>query len=133
MAQTKPVTERTMVYKNGSAVQCGPYGVDFLILEEGDSLPDGWFMTPEEANQFYLDELEKQEQARIQAEIDANNAALAAANAGSNGTGTNPSTRKPKRNKNDQPGDLGTDITEANGDNPDNPPADDQNNDTTQE
>lgn len=133
MAQTKTVNERTMVYKNGSAIQCGPYGVDFVILEDGDSLPDGWFLTPEEANQAYLDELAQQEQARIQAEIDANNAALAAANAGSNGTNTKPSTRKPKRTSADQEGDLGTDVTEANGDNVDNPPADDQTADATKE
>lgn len=117
------VTERTMIYQIGSAIQCGPYGVDFQILEEGALIPDGWFLTPEEANQFYLDQQAAEEQARIQAEIEANNAALAQANAGSNGTQTKPSTRKPKRTSADQPGDLGTDVTEADGDNADNPPA----------
>lgn len=123
---------QTMLYRIGSMIQCGPYSLDHITVNDADikaTLAQGWYMTPKEA--FDADQAEKEaraeqekadreaEQARaLQAQIDANNAAIEAASQSGNGTATNPRTRKPKATKNDQPGDLGADQTNPDGTNP---------------
>jgi len=126
---------QTMLYRVGTMIQCGPYSLDHITVNDSDikaTLAQGWFMTPKEA--FDADQAEKEarakqeaedreaEQARaLQAQIDANNAAIEASSNSGNGTATNPRSRKPKASKGDNAGDLGANQTENNGTNPDNP------------
>lgn len=112
----------TMVYRSGYSITCGPFSLDYKIVDDEDvkaALADGWYATPEEADEAGKAEENARKEAALNAEIEANKKALEAANQAGNGVNKKP--RQPKRTPNDAPGDLGADVTNADGTNPDNP------------
>lgn len=99
---------QTMLYRRGTMIICGPYALDYIVVNDSDiegELAKGWFKTPAGAEDGALAEeeaerqaAEEQKQAALQAEIDANNAALDQSNK------KPASERKPKKSTDDNTG-----------------------------
>lgn len=113
---------QTMLYREGTAITCGPYSLDYIVVDDEDvkkTLADGWYKTPEEAADAAQKDRDAEQEAALQAQIAANEAALKQANDSGNGTKPAPRQRKPKKTANDNDGDLGANQTNADGTNPD--------------
>lgn len=113
---------QTMLYREGTAITCGPYSLDYIVVDDEDvkkTLADGWYKTPEDAAEAAKKERDAAAEAALQAQVEANEKALQQANDSGNGTKQAPRQRKPKKTANDNEGDLGANQTNADGTNPD--------------
>lgn len=60
----------TMLYREGSAVTCGPFHVDFIVVDDDQvkqKLSEGWYKTPQEAHEAFV--AAQEEEQRKLAEI----------------------------------------------------------------